>query len=160
MFGVSDPSQKLWSAISECQDHTWPEMFSEEPIERGLSPHDENCPFCDAVVTLFKVLTGLLIRMQPNIPPVKFNQALYKLRRSEYHVNEFKGYQMRTKITRTAWHDLRERSLSSYAYVLFDFPMKYFLKQFRGTTKAWFSQVCSQLANGGFEPTKPYNLYR
>ena len=136
-------SQKLWSAISECQDQEELDInFSEEEIEREISPHDGNCAFCDSVVTLFKVLTGLLMRMQPNIPPVKFNQALYKLRRSEYHVNDFKGFQMRTKITRTAWHNLRERSESSWAFVLFDFPMKYFLKQYRGTTKGWFSQVC------------------
>ena len=136
-------SQKLWSAISECQDQEEVDInFSEEEIERELSPHDENCAFCDSVVTLFKVLTGLLMRMQPNIPPVKFNQALYKLRRSEYHVNAFKGFQMRAKITRSVWHDLREHSLSSMAFVLFDFPMKYFLKQYRGTTKGWFSQVC------------------
>ena len=132
-------------------------MFSEGEMERELSPHDENCAFCDAVVTLFKVLTGLLMRMQSNVPPIKFNQALYKLRRSEYHINDFKGFQMRAKITRTAWHNLRERSESSWAFVLFDFPMKYFLKQYRGTTKDWFSQVCSQLAKGGFEPTKPEN---
>ena len=125
-------------------------MFSGE--DRVLSPHDENCKFCDSIVTLFKVLTGLLVRMQPNIPPVKFNQALYKLRRSEYHINDFKGYQMRIKITRNAWHDLRLRSLSSWAFILFDFPMKYFLKQYRGTTKGWFGQVCSELSIDRFKP--------
>ena len=105
-------------------------------------PHSENCDFCEAVVTLFKILTGLLERMKENVPVIKYNQLLYKLRKSEYHVNTFKGYQMRTRITRDAWNNLKRKSdHMNTAFMLFDFPMKFFLKQNRGTTVGWFGKV-------------------
>merc|ERR1712051_306156 len=99
-FGVSDPCQKLWSAVGEC----YPELYSDD-----CDNYTESCAFCDSIVTLFKVLTGLLSRMQPHIPPVKFNQHLFKLRRSEYDVNFFKGYQMRKMVSRKAWQILKEQ---------------------------------------------------
>ena len=86
------------------------------------SGHTETCVFCDGVVILFKVLTGILEQMRPYIPPIKYNQSLYRLRKSEYFVNVFKGYQMRTRVTRNAWNGLKAKSTSSIAYVIFDFP--------------------------------------
>ena len=70
-----------------------------DPLEDFDIDHSDTCEFCDGIVTLFKILTGLLSRMQEHIPPIKYNDALYKLRRSEYRINFFKGYQMRTTVT-------------------------------------------------------------
>ena len=133
MYGVSDPVEKLWSAIADCEE------IHDDPF---TEPHDKNCDFCEAVVTLFKILTGLLERMQENMPATTYNQLLYKLRKSEFHVNTFKGYQMRCRITRDAWSKLkRESDNMNTAFMLFDFPMKFFLKQNRGTTVGWFGRV-------------------
>ena len=115
-------------------------MFFDQDADCDID-HSENCEFCDAVVTLFKILNGLLDRMQPYIPPVTYNKALYKLRKSEYHVNTFKGYQMRTTVTRKVWRGLKQRVSESVVYVTFDYPMKYFLKQYRGTTTGWYGKV-------------------
>ena len=103
--------------------------------------YTESCAFCEAVVTLFKILTGLLNRMQPHMPPVKFNQYLFKLRRSEYDVNFFKGYQMRKMVSRKAWDILKEQCPNYVTFMTFDFPMRYFLKQNRGTTIGWYGRV-------------------
>ena len=125
--------EKLWSAITDCEE------IHDNPF---TEPHDKTCESCEAVVTIFKVLTGLLERMKENVPAVKYNQLLYTLRKNEFHVNTFKGYKMRTRITREAWSNLKQKSDSmNTAFMLFDFPMKFFLKQNRGTTVGWFGKV-------------------
>ena len=52
--------------------------------------HKTSCVFCEGVVTLFKILTGLLEKMKDHLPPVRFNTALFKLRKCEYNINFFK----------------------------------------------------------------------
>ena len=64
------------------------DMFYDPDADLDMD-HSESCAFCDGVVTIFKILTGLLGRMQPHMPPVKYNVALHKLRKSEYNVNFF-----------------------------------------------------------------------
>ena len=103
--------------------------------------HSDTCVHCEAVVTLFKILTGLLEQMKPQIPPVIFNQSLWKLRRGEFDINVFKGYKMRSTITRRTWSGLKQEATDSDAFMLFDFPMKFMLQQFRGTTTGWFARV-------------------
>ena len=94
-------------------------MFIDEEED---SAHTETCVFCDGIVILFKVLTGILEQMRPYIPPIKFNQWLYRVRKSEHYVNVFKGYQMRTQVTRKSWNDLKAKSSTYIAFVIFDFP--------------------------------------
>ena len=94
-------------------------MFNDEEED---SAHTETCAFCDGIVILFKVLTGILEQMRPYIPPIKFNQWLYRLRKSEHYVNVFKGYQMRTRVTRNSWNSLKAKSSTYIAFVIFDFP--------------------------------------
>ena len=87
-YGVSDPSEKRWSAVEECHEDKLEgqgeevEMF---PDEIDIY-HKDNCDFCDGVVSLFKIITGILERMQVYMPQATYNQALYNLRRSENHV--------------------------------------------------------------------------
>ena len=142
-YGVSDPSEKRWSSVAECHElHNLEvqgevEMF---PDEDSIY-HKDNCDFCDGVVTLFKILTGILERMEVYMPQAKYQQALYNLRRSENHVNVFKGYQIRTAITREAWSSSKKKYSASKAFLTYDFPMNYFLEQNRGTTRGWFGKV-------------------
>ena len=53
--------------------------------------HRDDCPFCDGIVTIFKVMTGMLENLKDDMPPAEFNQALFKLRKCEYDINFFKG---------------------------------------------------------------------
>ena len=53
----------------------------------------------------------------------------------------FKGYQMRTRVTRQAWEQLQKKATNTTVYCTFDYPMKYLLKKHRGTTIEWFAKV-------------------
>ena len=138
-FGVSDPRQKLWSAVSQCHaqvDTDAQPLFTDDDLD-----HAETCVYCEAVITIFKILTGLLEGMKPQIPAVIYNKSLWKLRRGEFDINFFKGYKMRSQVTRRTWNGLKQEATDSDAFVLFDFPMKFMLKQYRGTTTGWFARV-------------------
>ena len=117
------------------------DIFMEDEVDED---HDENCVFCDAVVTLFQILTGLLDQLQAKnaqLPAVKYNQLLYLLRKCEYDIDFFKGWKVRSYVTRKARSTREEESTCSDAYLVYDFPMKYFLQQHRGTTTGWFGKV-------------------
>ena len=99
-------------------------MFFDDFVdEEDDMDHDDTCIHCEAVVTTFKILSGLLNKMQPHISLLLYNQLQYKLWKSEHHINYFKGYVMRTMITRMAWNSLKAQCLENAAFMTFDFPM-------------------------------------
>ena len=47
-------------------------MFEEEPGDLGASVHDgDGCEFCEAIPTIFKIMTGIVAQMKDHLQPTK-----------------------------------------------------------------------------------------
>ena len=73
-YGCSDPKKKYWSSISDCEVEEEVDMFMDIEEERNF--HGKNCDFCEGVLTLFKILTGLLEKVRVYIPPEEVTIAV------------------------------------------------------------------------------------
>ena len=64
----------------------------------------------------------------------EYRIAKYDLKRSEFHINFFKGFTMRSKLSRKTWRDIKNDLSDTECVLTVDFPMKFFEDQYRGTT--------------------------
>ena len=110
-------------------------------IFQGIAPAHQNClrAFDDManVLDSLKVYPGF----RDLVSPDDVKCLLKAIVDARIYINFFKGYKIRSTITRRTWSGLKQEATDSDAFMLFDFPMKFMLQQFRGTTTGWFARV-------------------
>ena len=138
LYGCSAPDNKKFSAISGCKS----EENSDTSGDGGAGVHDgDGCKFCEAIPTMFKVMTGIVRNMREHLLPTQLNQMIYNLQRSEFHIHAFKGYLMRSLLARLQWDEFSKLEKDGQATLVVDFPMKKEPQKGKETTEEWYSKT-------------------
>ena len=155
-LGCSSPHNKHFSSLSDCRPEAFEDtmmqtddssssddsMFEEEPGDLGASVHDgDGCEFCEAIPTIFKIMTGIVAQMKDHLQPTKYNQIKYNLQQAEYHIHSFKGFIMRSLLSRRQWNEFKKLEGKGQATMLVDFPMRFEPKKFHTTTTEWYGKA-------------------
>ena len=128
-WNCSDPENAAYSSLQNCPLE---DMYS---LDEG---HNDKCLHCEAIPKIFKMLSGILEAMKDYIKPTELGKARYALKCSEFHIDFFKGFTMRSKIN--TWRDVKNNLTESECCLTMDFPQKYFETQYRGTTTDYFAR--------------------
>ena len=141
-YGCSAPNDKKFSSLLFCKYQE--DMMDTDDLDsenEGASAHKgDGCDYCEAVPTLFKVITGIVRKMEGHLSPTKLPQMIYNLQRSEFHINAFKGTLMQDNLSRRQWNQFSKLEQKGQATLVVDFPMKYEPKRRKEKTDEWYAK--------------------
>ena len=128
-WNCSDTENAEYSSLEDCQIDVYVDTG-----DLNGEGHKEECLQCEAIPTIFKIMSGILQQMEGHMKATDFRKAKYALKKSEFYIDFFKGFTIRSKLSRQTWRDIKNNLSESECLMTFDFPMKFQEDKYRGVT--------------------------
>ena len=94
-----------------------PRVFCNVDDDDGTGHGGSSCPFCEAVPTICKIITGLVDRFKDELDKTVYNKWMFQLEQAELAINNYKKFVLRSLPSINVWNNLMQRKDPHQAFL-------------------------------------------